>query len=205
MKINNDNVSTTVSVDDSVSTNVQFDTSAKENTRKAADDHIRNVVQPRYDSLSSGYRIKRTPATFRRIQTLKLSDAELTEVLKTHKGRMEFGYNYLEKVEEHGMRLQQNMDGQRQYWPMENICAFRALAADDNYELNELLEPNVWDDDGNRMEVKPGRFVVKDTLTGKEYDIIKSYDTLEGSPEFFRLNEEVEDVSVRIDLWCELI
>jgi hypothetical protein len=83
---------------------------------------------------------------------------------------------------------------------MENICAFRALAADDNYELNELLEPNVWDDDGNRMEVKPGRFVVKDTLTGKEYDIIKSYDTLEGSPEFFRLNEEVEDVSVRIDL-----
>lgn len=115
MKINNDNVSTTVSVDDSVSTNVKFDTSDKENTRKAADEHIRNVVQPRYEALSSGYRIKRTPATFRRIQTLKLSDAELTEVLKTHKGRMDFGYNYLEKVEEHGMRLQQNMDGQRQY------------------------------------------------------------------------------------------
>lgn len=205
MKINNDNVSTTVSVDDSVTTNVKFDTSAKENTRKAADDHIRNVVQPRYDSLSSGYRIKRTPATFRRIQTLKLSDAELTEVLKTHKGRMEFGYNYLEKVEEHGMRLQQNMDGQRQYWSMENILAFRALAADDSYELNELLEPNVWDEEGVREVVKPGRFVLKDTLTGKEYDIIKAYDTTEGSPEFFRLNEEVEEVSVRIDLWCELI
>lgn len=83
---------------------------------------------------------------------------------------------------------------------MENICAFRALAADDNYELNELLEPNVWDDDGNRIEAKSGRFVVKDTLTGKEYDIIKSYDTMEGSPEFFRLNQEVEEVSVRIDL-----
>lgn len=205
MKINNDNVSTTVSVDDSVTTNVKFDTSAKENTRKAADDHIRNVVQPRYDSLSSGYRIKRTPATFRRIQTLKLSDAELTEVLKTHKGRMEFGYNYLEKVEEHGMRLQQNMDGQRQYWFMENILAFRALASDDSYELNELLEPNVWDEEGVREVVKPGRFVLKDTLTGKEYDIIKAFDTTEGSPEFFRLNEDVEEITVRVDLWCELI
>lgn len=83
---------------------------------------------------------------------------------------------------------------------MENICAFRALAADDGYELNELLEPNIWDVDGVREVVKPGRFVVKDTLTGKEYDIIKAYDTVEGSPEFFRLNQEVEEVSVRVDL-----
>jgi len=85
---------------------------------------------------------------------------------------------------------------------MENICAFRALAADDDYELHELLEPNVWDKDGNRIPAKSGRFVVKDTLTGKEYDILKSYDTMEGSPQFFRMDEdnEVEEVSVRIDL-----
>lgn len=83
---------------------------------------------------------------------------------------------------------------------MENICAFRALAADDSYELSELLEPNIWDENGVREVVKPGRFVVKDTLTGNEYDIIKAYDTMDGSSEFFRLDREVEEVSIRVDL-----
>ena len=29
---------------------------------------------------------------------LKLSDQELTEMLKTHEGRSKFGYNYLERI-----------------------------------------------------------------------------------------------------------
>jgi len=116
MKINNDNISSTVSInDESVSSKFSFDTTENPGLKKATD-HLNAVVQPQLEALKAtdGWRIKRTPATFRHIQRMKLSDAEVTEMLKTHQGRSKFGYNYLEKSQ-HGFRLQQNMEGQVQY------------------------------------------------------------------------------------------
>lgn len=69
--------------------------------RANADEHLHNVVLPQL-SADGMWRIKRTPATFRRIQKLKLSDAEVTEMLKNHITRSQFGYSYLEKVYQKG-------------------------------------------------------------------------------------------------------
>lgn len=107
MKINNENQSTVVDIE---ATEVNEVVNApKTFVSNAADppapprhvqEYFENTVMPEIEGMTEGgvWRIKRTPATFRRIQTLKLSDAQVTNMLKDHEGRKAFGYSYLEKV-----------------------------------------------------------------------------------------------------------
>ena len=43
------------------------------------------------------YELNRSAACMRRFMKLKLSDKELTDMLSTHQGRMQFGYMYLKQ------------------------------------------------------------------------------------------------------------
>jgi hypothetical protein len=118
MKIKNDNQTQVVDIQaENVGTSTTFVSNNQDEIdelRLASESHLRKVALPgmkegkmKQDApwspeeaaaIKGEWRIKRTPATFRRIQTLGLSDAKLTEMLKTHQGRINFGYNYIQRI-----------------------------------------------------------------------------------------------------------
>ena len=96
MKINETNAQpTTFSMKDDTVTESVSVPKEERSGRARADQHMREVVVPQVES---GWKVKRGPAITRRLMKLKLSDQELTEMLKTHEGRSKFGYNYLERI-----------------------------------------------------------------------------------------------------------
>jgi len=106
MRIKDDNTSEVVDITaENAGTATTYVSTNTDPEAAKMEEYLHNVAIPAHEkemeSLqeTSGYRIKRTPATFRRIQTLGLSDANLTEMLKTHQGRIKFGYNYIERVQ----------------------------------------------------------------------------------------------------------
>lgn len=109
MRIKNDSVQVNVETTANVSETVNIEpapTSPQEAEARAkarADEYLKNVIDPITQlGVEDGYwRPKPGPAIVRRLMKLKLSDSELTDLLKTHEGRSKFGYCYLEKVGYH--------------------------------------------------------------------------------------------------------
>ena len=44
------------------------------------------------------YVLNKSPACMKRIQRMKVSDKEITDLLETHEGRRKIGYNYLTRT-----------------------------------------------------------------------------------------------------------
>ena len=72
-------------------------TEVEETVDVAAEEVVEEKQEPNLGLLTTykRYYLNKSRACMRRIQTLKLSDKEITEKLETNEGRKLIGYNYL--------------------------------------------------------------------------------------------------------------